>query len=142
LRERRRVMEGIEVRWGRGEDVGCVGDLLEFDGFPREDALRERFVVADDGLRIVGAARVRATPSRMDLRGFVCDPRVREREVAERLYRGARRLASELGISEVWADDERHRESLIAAGYRRRIGGWKFAGETGEPASLFGRLGI
>ncbi len=137
-------MRGIEVRWGRDGDVEAVGDLLEFDGSPRDVASEERFIVASEergGFRVLAAARVRAVPGRMDLWGFVADPRVKEREFAAELYRGAWSLASELGIHEVWVDDDRHRESLLDAGYRRRIGGWKFAGEPTPPASLFGIFG-
>lgn len=135
-------MRGIEVRWGRGEDAEAVGDLLEFDGSPRGDAFEERFIVAVEGLRVLAAARVWAAPSRMELRGFACDPRVREGEFAEELYRGAWALARELGIPEVWVDDDRHRDSLLAAGYRRRVGGWRLDAEPAPSSPLFGRFGV
>jgi hypothetical protein len=137
-------MRGIEVRWGREEDVESVDDLLEFDGRTRNGAEGDRFIVARENggdFRVLAAARVRATPSRMDLWGFVADPRVNEGEFAAELYSGAWKLASELGVPEVWVDDDRRRDGLIAAGYRRRIGGWKFAGETAFPPSLFGIFG-
>ncbi|MBA2694220.1 MAG: GNAT family N-acetyltransferase [Rubrobacter sp.] len=123
----------IEVRWGRGDDVEAIGNLLEFDGSPRRDADEERFIVAEEGGRLLATIRVRATPGRMDLWGFVADPRVREGEAASELYRGAWTLAKELGIPEVWADDDRRRDALLGAGYRRRIGGWKLAEEPASP---------
>lgn len=140
-------MRGIEVRWGCGDDIEAVGDLLEFDGSPRDGAAEDRFIVASEeagDLRVLAAARVRAVPGRMSLWGFVADPRVKEREFAAELYRGASELARELGIAEIWADDDRRRDGLIAAGYRRRIGGWKFAGEPApstSPTPFFGIFG-
>lgn len=135
-------MREIEVRWSGEEDVEAVGDLLEFDGLSRRGASEERFLVAEEEGRVRAAARVRAAPGRMDLRGFVADPRVKEREFAAELYRGAWALARELGIPEVWVDDDRRRDSLLAAGYRRRIGGWRLDAEPTPPTSLFGRFGV
>lgn len=135
-------MRGIEVRWGRVDDIEAVGNLLEFDGSPRCEAADGRFIAAGEGGRLVAAVRVRATPARMDLWGFVADPRVKEAEVAEVLYSGAWELARELGVPEVWVDDDRRRDALLAAGYRRRIGGWKLAAETtSSPTFLFGIFG-
>ncbi|MDQ3507733.1 MAG: GNAT family N-acetyltransferase [Actinomycetota bacterium] len=136
------VERGIEVRWSEVGDVEAVGNLLEFDGSSRDGAFGDRFIVAEEEGRILAAARVWAAPGRMDLWGFVSDPRVRGDEIAAEMYRGAWELARELGVPEVWADDDRHRESLLEAGYRRRIGGWRHDAEPAPPASLFGRLGI
>ncbi len=137
-------MRGIEVRWGRVDDIEAIGNLLEFDGSPRDGASEDRFIVASEeagNFRILAAAKVRAVPGRMSLWGFVSDPRVRGDEIAAELYRGAWNLASELGIPEVWADDDRRRDGLLAAGYRRRIGGWKLAEEPTSPMPLFGIFG-
>lgn len=140
-------MEGVEVRWGDEGDVEAVGDLLEFDGSPRDGASEDRFIVATEGGRILAAARVWAAPRSMELRGFVADPRVRGDEIATEFYRGAWELARELGVPEVWTDDDRRRDSLLAAGYRRRIGGWRLAGQPesskspASPAFFFGIFG-
>lgn len=118
-------MREVEVGWSVEEDGAAIADLLEFDGRPRWAAFEEEFIVAKEGGKVLAAVRVMAVPGRMSLWGFVADPRVREGEVAVGIYRGVCRLARELGIGEVWADDDRHGGSLLEAGYRRRIGGWK-----------------
>lgn len=140
-------MRGIEVRWSGADDIEAVGNLLEFDGSSTTGGDADgRFIVAEEDGMVVGVVRVRAVPSRMDLWGFVADPRVGADEIAEETYRGASELAGELGVPAVWADDEWHRDALLAAGYRRRVGGWKFAGETNaanasSPSFIFGIFG-
>ncbi len=105
-------------------------------------AFEERFIVAKEGGRVIAAARVVAMPGRMSLRGFVAVPRVREGEVACEVYRGVAGVARELGIPEVRVDDDRRRESLLAAGFRRRLGGWRRDASKESAVPFFGRLGI
>jgi hypothetical protein len=52
------------------------------------------------------------------------DPWAGEHRFAVALYSGAGTLAREMGLREVWVDCDEHREYLLEAGYRRRMGGW------------------
>ncbi|MGH3090019.1 MAG: hypothetical protein ACRDSJ_22285 [Rubrobacteraceae bacterium] len=117
-------MRDIEVKWGLEDDGEAIADLLEFDGASRRAAFEERFIVAKEGGRVRAAIRVEAVPGRMFVWGFVADPRVREREFAVAVYRGAWELAREIGIKEVRADVGGRWDPLIEAGYRRTVGGW------------------
>ena len=48
-----------------------------------------------------------------------------EHSCAVALYSGAGNLVQEMGLREVWANCDEHRDYLLEAGYRRRMDGWR-----------------
>ena len=49
--------ESVEVSWGLDGDEPAVADLLELNGMPRWISFEERFVVAREDGKILGAVR-------------------------------------------------------------------------------------
>jgi hypothetical protein len=116
----------VEVRWGLPEDETKVAELLELNGMPRWVAFEERFIVAEREGEVLAAARYRTEPKRLLLGLLVVDPRAGERRLAVDLYAEARRLALELGASDVVARTDRlHAAYPYEAGYNRWRGGWR-----------------
>lgn len=101
---------GIEVRWGSACDEATVADLLELNGMPRWISFEERFLVAEEDGKVLGALRYRTESKRLILGLLAVDPWAGEDLVARALYRGAGELAEELGVGEVVA-------SSTSAGY-------------------------
>lgn len=116
----------VEVRWSLLEDEAKVAELLELNGMPRWVAFEERFVIAERDGEVLAAIRYRTEPRRLLLGLLVADPWVEERRLAVDLYAGTRRLALELGASDVVARiNGRHVDHPHEAGYHRWGGGWR-----------------
>ena len=140
------------VRWGLAEDEPAVADLLQLNGMPRWVAFEERFVVAEEGGKVLGALRYRTESKRLLLGLLVVDPWAGEERLALALYDGARDLALELGVGEVVAVSRAGYPG--EAGYRRRGRDWHLDAtqnrEGGDEAadgwrrvlSLFGTLPV
>lgn len=126
--------DGVVVRWGLSADDEMVADLFELNGMPRWAAFEERFVVAEEGGRIVAAARYRTEKGRLVLGVFVADPWAGERRIAVALYSGVRELAREICAREVWATDDRYARYPREAGYTRRGGVWRLDAEEDAAA--------
>ena len=147
-------LEGVEVRWGLAEDEPAVADLLELNGMPRWISFEERFVVAQEDGKVVGAVRYRTESKRLLLGLLVVDPWAGEERLARVLYAGAADLARELGAEEVVASAARTGYPG-SAGYRRRGRDWRIdvvptldaCGEVAKGGwrrvlSLFGELPV
>ena len=143
----------IEVRWNLPADETAVAELLELNGMPRWVAFEERFIVAEDDGKVLGALRYRTESKRLLLGLLVVDPWAGEGRLARALYAGAGDLAQELGVLEVVASAARAGYAG-EAGYRRRGRDWRLdaaqAPEAGDAAaggwrrvlSLFGTLPV
>ncbi len=141
------------VRWGLAEDEPAVADLLELNGMPRWVAFEERFVVAEEDGKVLGALRYRTESKRLLLGLLVVDPWAGEERLARALYAGAGDLARELGVGEVVASASRAGYPG-EAGYRRWGRDWRLdttqASKAGDVAtggwrrilSLFGTLPV
>jgi predicted GNAT family acetyltransferase len=116
--------EGIGVRWGLAGDEPAVAELLELNGMPRWISFEERFVVAEEGGRVLGALRYRTESKRLILGLLVVDPWAGEERLARALYRGAGELAREMGVSEVLASASPARYPGMV-GYHRRGRSWR-----------------
>jgi hypothetical protein len=114
-----------EVRWGLEEDEKKVAVLLELNGTHRWIAFETRFVVAEREGEVLAAVAYWTGPKRLCLGLLVVDPWAGERDLVVALYAGARRLAREAGIRQVWVEPGDRRHYLLDAGYRRRLGGWR-----------------
>jgi hypothetical protein len=116
--------EGVVVRWGLAVDEPAVAGLLELNGMPRWISFEDRFVVAEEDGRVLGAVRYRTESKRLILGLLVVDPWAGEERLARALYRGAGGLARELGVHEVVATAPRAGYSATV-GYRHRGRGWR-----------------
>jgi N-acetylglutamate synthase-like GNAT family acetyltransferase len=116
--------EGVTVRWALAGDEGAVADLLELNGMPRWISFEDRFVVAEEDGKVLGAVRYRTESKRLILGLLVVDPWAGEERLARALYQGAGELARELGVHEVVASASRAGYSA-RAGYRHRRRGWR-----------------
>jgi hypothetical protein len=114
----------VEVRWGLPADEPAVAELLELNGMPRWVAFEERFIVAEDDGKVLGALRYRTESKRLLLGLLVVDPWAGEERLARALYAGAGDLARELGVLEVVASAARAGYAG-EAGYRRRGRDWR-----------------
>lgn len=113
-----------EIRWGLEVDEKKVALLLELNGAHRWIAFETRFVVAERDGEVLAAVGYWTGPKRLYLGLLVVDPWAGEHDLALALYAGARRLAREAGIRQVWVETGNRRDYLLDAGYRRRVGGW------------------
>jgi hypothetical protein len=113
----------VRVRWGLEEDYERAAGLLELNGAPRWIAFEERFILAEEEGRLLGALVYRTEPKRMRLGLLLVDPWAGEERVATALYRGAAELAVELGVKEVRARGEGR--YLARSGYRPGLGDWR-----------------
>jgi hypothetical protein len=127
----------VVIRWGMEEDEARISALLDLNGMPRWIAFEERFVVAEEDGEVVAAVRYRTSSKRLALGLLVADPWRGERRLAVALYAGARRLARELGVTEVTVGTAKWgRGYPREAGYRRRMDGWSWdAGHEEEAES-------
>jgi hypothetical protein len=116
--------DGVGVRWGLAEDERAVADVLELNGMPRWISFEDRFLVAEEDGKVLGAVRYRTESKRLILGLLVVDPWAGEERLARALYRGAGELARELGVHEVVASAPRAGYSA-RAGYRHRGRGWR-----------------
>ena len=114
----------IEVRWGLLADEAAVAELLELNGMPRWVAFEERFIVAEEDGRVLGALRYRTESKRLLLGLLVVDPWAGEERMARALYTGAGELARELGVREIVASGARAGYAG-EAGYRRWGRDWR-----------------
>jgi hypothetical protein len=111
------------------EDEAKVAELLELNGMLRWVAFEERFIVAEREGEVLAAVRYRTEPKRLLLGLLVADPWAGERRLAVDLYAEARRLALELGTSDVVARTDRlHAAYPYVVGYHRWRGGWRIPG--------------
>lgn len=115
--------KGMKIRWGLAEDEAAVADLLQLNGMPRWVAFEERFIVAEQNGRLLGAVRYATESKRLSLGLLVVDPWAGERRTARALYHGALDLARELGASDVLAAAARGLAYPGEVGYRR-VGRW------------------
>jgi hypothetical protein len=115
----------MRVRWGLAEDEWRVAELLELNGQLRVLAFEDRFVVAEEGSRLLGALGYRTEAKRMRLGLLAVDPWAREGDVAEALYAGAGVLARELRAREVLAGPVPYGDHPRQAGYLRRGRLWR-----------------
>lgn len=115
----------IEVRRGSAEDMHRISDFLEFNGIPRWVAFEERFIVAEEGGRLVAVLRFREDLERLRLGLLVTGPFSRERALAVALYSGARVMAHGLGLREVRIHGNSHRMHPRAAGFHKCKAGWR-----------------
>jgi hypothetical protein len=113
------------VRQGLPEDAPRISGLLELNGMPRWVAFEERFIVAEEGGKLVAAMRFREEAERLQLGLLVTDPWAEEHSLAVALYAWARTMARELGLREVRARTRRHEKHPCGAGYSRFAGGWR-----------------
>ncbi|MGH3148517.1 MAG: GNAT family N-acetyltransferase [Rubrobacter sp.] len=147
-------LERVRVRWGLAEDEPAVADLLELNGMPRWVAFEERFVVAEEDGRVIGAVRYRTESKRLLLGLLVVDPWAGEGRLAKALYAGAGDLARGLGVGEVVASEARAGYPSLA-GYLRWGRDWRLdttpvpeacdgiaAGGWRRVLSLFGELPV
>jgi hypothetical protein len=126
LAHSKKGVEAVEARWGLPEDEAKVAELLELNGMPRWVAFEERFIVADKHGELLAAVRYQTEPKRLVLGLLVVDPWAGERRLAMALYEGARRLALELGASDILAKtDGCHASYPYEAGYHRWGCGWR-----------------
>ena len=88
------------VRWGLPADEAAVAELLELNGMPRWVAFEERFIVAEEYGKVLGALRYRTESKRLLLGLLVVDPWGGEERLGRALYAGAGELAGELGGGE------------------------------------------
>ena len=122
----------IEVRWGLPADEAAVAELLELNGMPRWVAFEERFIVAEEDGKVLGALRYRTESKRLLLGLLVVDPWAGEERLARALYAGAGDLARELGVGEIVASAARAGYAG-EAGYRRWGRDWRLdAAPPGE----------
>jgi Acetyltransferase (GNAT) family len=115
---------GIEVHCGLAREESAVAELLELNGMPRWIAFEERFFVAEEDGKVLGALRYRTESKRLILGLLVVDPWAGEERLARALYRGAGELAREMGVGEVVASATRSRYPG-GAGYHRWGRGWR-----------------
>ena len=139
---RREEGRKIVVRWGLEEDEAGISALLDLNGMPRWIAFEERFIVAEEDGGVVAALRYRTVPKRLTLGLLVAHPWRGERRLAFALYTGAKRLAVELGVTEVTARAARWgRGYPREAGYRRRLDGWGWTVNLAEEPYEAGHRG-
>jgi hypothetical protein len=140
--------DGVEVRWGLAEEESAVADLLELNGMPRWIAFEERFIVAKEDGKMLGALRYRTESKRLLLGLLVVDPWAGEERLARALYRGAGELAGEMCVGEVVVS-ARRAGYPGGAGYRRWGRGWRLdvtgrstASIRHGPLAIFGALAM
>lgn len=115
----------VEVRRGSAEDMLRISDFLEFNGIPRWVAFEERFIVAEEGGRLVAAMRFREDPEKLRLGLLAIGPFPGQRRLAVALYSGAKAMACGLGLGEVRIHGDSHRTHPRAAGFHRCESGWR-----------------
>ena len=117
-------MDEIAVRWGSVEDGGAIGRVLRLNSMSVRDVPKETYIVAEERGEILAVGRCLLARKRLVLDTLAVAPGVGEHSFAVALYSGARNLVQEMGLREVWANCDEHREYLLEAGYHRRVGGW------------------
>ena len=118
-------MSDIKVRWGRSGDRNGIARILELNHMPGWITFEERFIVAEDRGEILAVVRCRIGRKRLLLGPPTVDPWTGDHRFAVALYSAAESLAREIGLREVCAESDDHREYLLEAGYRRCVGGWR-----------------
>lgn len=118
-------MDEIAVRWGSVEDGGAIGRVLRLNSMSVRDVPKETYIVAEERGEILAVGRCLLARKRLVLGTLAVDPGAGEHSFAVALYSGARNLVQEMGLREVWANCDEHREYLLDAGYQRRVGGWR-----------------
>ena len=123
------LVDGIRVRWGLREDQPQIAELLELNGMPRWITFELTFLVAERDGRILAALRYRTEEKRLLLGLLAVDPWAGESDLALALYAGARELAREMAVKEIFARPIRYgnwpADYPYEAGYRRVMGGWR-----------------
>jgi hypothetical protein len=118
-------MDEIVVRWGNLEDKGEISYILNLNSIPARDVLEKAFIVAEERGEILMVGSYLIVRERLVLGPLSVDPWVGKRRFAVALYSGAGKLAREMGLREVWAKCDEHREYLLEAGYSRHVGEWR-----------------
>ncbi len=117
-------MDEIAVRWGSVEDGSAIGRVLGLNSMSERDVPKETYIVAEERGEILAVGRCLLARKRLVLGTLAVDPGAGERSFAVALYSGVGNLVQEMGLREVWANCDEHREYLLEAGYHRRMGGW------------------
>lgn len=94
-------------------------------GRPSQGMSGGKFMVAEGRGEALAAMFYRTSLGRLVVGPLAVDTLVVEYRFAMALYTGAASLAQSLGKREAWVESDEHREYLLQAGYRRRIGGWR-----------------
>lgn len=135
LTGRRIIVGRLAVRHAETKDERVIRRLLEtgrissrkpWPDRPGEHSLRSpRSLVAEERGEVLAAACYRTSFGRLVLGPLAADTLVVEYRFVLALYSGAALLAQSTGKKEVWVESDEHREYLLEAGYRRRVGGWR-----------------
>ena len=118
-------MDEIAVRWGSVEDGGAIARVLGLNSMSERDVPKETYIVAEVRGGILAVGRCLLARKRLVLGRLAVAPGAAERSCAVTLYSGVGNLVQEMGLREVWANCDEHREYLLEAGYHRRVGGWR-----------------
>ena len=118
-------MDEIAVRWGSVEDKDVIARILGLNSAPEGNLTKETHIVAEARGEILAVARCLLARKRLVVGTPAVDPWAGKHRFAVALYSGAGELAREMGLREVWADYDEHREYLLEADYRRHEGGWR-----------------
>lgn len=107
-------------------ETGRISSRKPWPDRPGERSLRSvSSLVAEERGEVLASACYRISFGRLVLGPLVVEARVVEYRFALALYSGAALLARRTGEKEVWVESDEHREYLLEAGYRRRVGGWR-----------------
>ena len=131
-------MDEIAVRWGSVEDGGAIARVLGLNSMSERDVPKETYVVAEERGEILAVGRCLLARKRLVLGTLAVDPGAGEHSFAVALYSGVGNLVQEMGLREVWANCDEHREYLLEAGYHRRVDGWRL--DTTRYPSEYERL--
>ena len=118
-------MDEIAVRWGSVVDGGAIGRVLGLNSMSERDVPKETYVVAEERGEILAVGRCLLARKRLVIGTLAVDPGAGEHSSAVALYSGVGNLVQEMGLQEVWANCDEHREYLLEAGYHRRVDGWR-----------------
>lgn len=126
-------MDEIAVRWGSVEDGGAIARVLGLNSMSERDVPKETYIVAEERGGILAVGRCLLARKRLVLDRLAVAPGAAEHICAVALYSGVGNLVQEMGLREVWANCDEHREYLLEAGYHRRVDGWRLD-TTGFPS--------
>ena len=118
-------MDEIAVRWGSVEDGGAIARVLGLNSMSERDVPKETYVVAEERGEILAVGRCLLARKRLVLDRLAVAPGAAEHICAVALYSGVGNLVQEMGLREVWANCDEHRQYLLEAGYHRRVDGWR-----------------
>jgi hypothetical protein len=118
-------MDEIAVRWRSVEDGGAIGRVLGLNSMSERDVPKETYMVAEERGEILAVGRSLLAHKRLVLGTLAVARGAAEHSCAVALDSGAGNLVQEMGLREVWANCDEHRDYVLEAGYRRRMDGWR-----------------